>query len=58
VLSALPGKAPMSQDYFISFNCVRFMALGAWSLELEAFFFFFLFGQALARLDMMKLTVP
>ena len=36
VLSALPGKAPMSQDYFISFNCVRFMALEAWSLELEA----------------------
>jgi len=36
VLSALPGKAPISHGYFISFNYVFFKALGAWRLALGA----------------------
>ena len=43
-------------DFFILCNCVFFKALEAWRLKLVAFFFFFLFGQALARLYRMELV--
>ena len=42
---------------YVLYNPILFYCQ-AWRLQLEAFFFFFLFGQALSGLNRMELTVP